>query len=450
VLRYGIVPFIVPLAALIQWLLLGDRTPFILLLPAIMAIARYGGLGPGLLATTVAALLAAYYFFEPRYSFVIHDATELFALIVFGFLGAAISMLCERLQQSERIRRQMEERALLATKHSLRDREERLQAILDAAMDAIVTIDHRGIIQSVNAATERMFGYTTDEMLGQHVTSLVPSKCRDTRNGYISGFLQTAESPILGFSWEVEARHKDGTMFPTELAVSEIKHLKLFTGIYHDLTERKQLEREVVEAAALEQRRIGQDLHDSVAQELTALNLLARDLAETVQSDPAKASQLVERMEQGLQRSQRELRVVLRGLLPVAVDAEGLMAALADLAGRTHQEGKVHCVFDCPKPVSVADNLTATHLYLVAQEAVYNAVKHSKARIILITLAADEGLILRVQDDGVGMAAQVPECLGLGLRIVRNRAAIIGAKLTIDPAMPTGTTVSCKMTRKKP
>jgi PAS domain S-box-containing protein len=220
------------------------------------------------------------------------------------------------------------------------------------------------------------------------------------------------------------------------------------SGVVVDVTERKLLEREIVEAASLEQRRIGQDLHDSVAQELTALSLLARDLAETLRSDPAKAPPLVERLEQGLQRSQRELRVVLRGLLPVAVDSEGLMAALADLAGRTQQEGKVHCEFDCPEPVAVADNLTATHLYLVAQEAVHNAVKHAQPRVIRITLRTDEDLNLSVEDDGVGMPSQPAEHEGLGLRIMRNRAAIIGVRLTIEPAKPTGTVVRCVLARK--
>ena len=76
----------------------------------------------------------------------------------------------------------------------------------------------------------------------------------------------------------------------------------------------------------------------------------------------------------------------MRGLLPVAVDSEGLMAALSDLAERTQQEGKVTCTFDCPEPVSVADNLTATHVYLIAQEAVNNAVRHAQARNVRISL----------------------------------------------------------------
>ena len=153
-------------------------------------------------------------------------------------------------------------------------------------------------------------------------------------------------------------------------------------------------------------------------------------------------------MEQGLRRSQQQLRGVLRGLLPVAVDGEGLMAALADLASRTQQQAKVTCTFDCPERVSLTDNLTATHLYFIAQEAVSNALKHGKPRNIWIALQSNPALVLRVKCDGIGMLARPLATEGLGLRIMRNRAAIIGARLTIEPAEPTGTVVTCELVKK--
>jgi PAS domain S-box-containing protein len=331
---------------------------------------------------------------------------------------------------------------------ALQEKEERLQAILDTAMDAIITIDQRGIIRSVNDAAERMLGYTAAEMLGQNVKLLMASPDREAHDGYMARYLQTGEKHIIGTNREVQVRRKDGSVFPADLAVSEIEHLKLFTGIHRDLTERKQLEREIVEVASMQQKRIGQDLHDSVAQELTALTLLARDLAETVRADPAKASDLVERIDQGLQRGQQELRTVMRGLLPVAVDGEGLMAALADLADRTQREGKVTCTLACPQRVAVEDNLIATHLYLIAQEAVHNAVKHAQGRTVRISLTARDGLVLSVQDDGIGIPAQLGDAPGLGVRIMRNRAAVIGATLSIAPAQPTGTLVTCVLARR--
>jgi signal transduction histidine kinase len=214
------------------------------------------------------------------------------------------------------------------------------------------------------------------------------------------------------------------------------------------MTKYKRLEREVVEVAAQQQQRIGQDLHDSVAQELTALKLLARHLAETLGAERGNASDVVKQVQQGLQRSQRQLRAVLRGLLPVAVAGEGLMAALAALASRTQEQAIVTCTFDCPEPVTLTDNLTATHLYLIAREAVHNALKHGKPRNICISLRADRLLVLTVQDDGMGMRTRPLGTEGLGLRIMRNRAAIIGAHLVIEPAQSTGTVVTCSLVKK--
>jgi PAS domain S-box-containing protein len=332
----------------------------------------------------------------------------------------------------------------------LRASEARMQAILNTAEDAIITMDIHGIIQSVNPASARMFGYAAAEMVGRNVELIMPSPYRDEHDGYLRQYLQTGNKRIIGASRELYARRKDGSIFPMHLTVSEIEERKLFTGILHDMTEYKRLEREVVEAASKEQQRIGQDLHDSVAQELTAINLLAGTLAESLETNPANATMLLQQMRQGLNRSQQELRAVLRGLLPVAVEGNGLMAALTELADRTCKEEQVTCTFDCPEPVAVADNLTATHLYLIAQEAVNNAVKHGKPRNIRISLHANPQLVLRVQCDGIGMPTRPMANRGLGLRTMRNRAAIIGARLTIEPAEPSGTMVTCRLLSKEP
>jgi signal transduction histidine kinase len=261
---------------------------------------------------------------------------------------------------------------------------------------------------------------------------------REAHDRYLANYAMTKAKRIIGTSREVVAQRKDGSIFPVDLAVSEVNHLNLFTGILHDITRRKELEREVVEIASLQQRRIGQDLHDTVSQELTALTLLAGDLAEGLRTNPSNASNLIEQIIQGLQRSRGELLAVMMGLLPVAVDIEGLMAALSDLTDRVRAEGKATCIFDCPEPVSVTYNLTATQLYLIAQEAVHNAVKHARPRTIRIFLESNQLLLLRVQDDGIGMPARLPE----------DRAAIIGAALTIQSAEPTGTLVTCALVRK--
>ena len=325
---------------------------------------------------------------------------------------------------------------------ALREREAWLAAILNTAADAVITIDRAGVIESVNRAAERMFGYTAAELVGGNVSVLMPPPYRDQHDEYLARYVSTGEPRIIGVGRELAGRRKDGSTFPIELAVSEIDHEMQFTGIIRDVTRRKELEREVVEIASLQQRRIGQDLHDTVGQELTALNLLGVDLSEAVRSDPA-AARLAKALADGLRRCQRDLRVVLRGLLPVPIDVEGLMASLADLTDRTSRDHAVACTFDCPEPVEVADNLTATHLYLIAQEAVHNAVKHARPRSVRVRLTAAPVLTLRVEDDGVGLPPDPPD--GLGLRIMRNRAALIGARFAVGPAAPTGTVVTCEL-----
>ena len=329
------------------------------------------------------------------------------------------------------------------------DREARLAAILNTAADAIITIDDRGGIQSVNLAAERLFAYAAAEMIGQNVKMLMPAPYREEHDDYLSRYMRTGEKHIIGVGREVVGCRKGGSTFPMELAVSEVGHLKLFTGIVRDISRRKDLEREVVEIASLEQLRIGQDLHDTVSQELTAIGIMADDLTEILQTNPLEGARLLERIVQGTRRSRQQLRAVMQGLIPVAVEANGLMSALSDLAIRVHQEGKTTCVFDCPSPVMVADNLVAIHLYLIAQEAVHNAVKHAHARNIRISVEANHHLVVRVQDDGIGVPdSKTASYSGLGLRIMCNRASIIGGTLTIERVKPTGTLLTCALARK--
>jgi PAS domain S-box-containing protein len=325
----------------------------------------------------------------------------------------------------------------------------RLATVLRDSNDAVSVQEFDGRITAWNRGAAQMLGYSEAEALQMNMKQMIPEGSNAEASDHWERLRQG--QPIN--SWESQRRTKDGRILDVWVTATALKDSlgqpTAMAKTERDITARKVLEREVVEIASMEQRRIGQDLHDSVGQELTALNMLADDLVETLRTDPANGSKLVEMILQGLGRSQRELRTVLRGLLPVAVDAEGLMAALSDLAGRIQSEGRAICKFDCARPVSVADNLTATHLYLIAREAVHNAVKHAKPMNIRIILISNGFLVLRVRDDGIGMPALAVDQQG-GLRIMRNRAAIIGATLTIQPDEPIGTLVTCTLGRKNP
>ena len=336
---------------------------------------------------------------------------------------------------------------------ALREREERLRAILNTASEAIINIDRRGIITNVNPATEQMFGYTPEELVGQNVSILMPTPFKDEHDGYIARYLETGEARMIGIGRDVVGRRKDGSTFPIALAVSDVARLGLFTGIIRDISERKRLQRDVLSIAEDEQRRIGQDLHDSTQQELAGLGMfaqtlfgnLAKEANEFREGSAAKHSELAKKLVDGIARTHEQVQTISRGLVPVQLDDDGFMNALRELASRTDGLEGVSCAFKCEQPVKVGDSVTATHLYRIAQEAVANALKHGRPEHILIALESENGYpILQIADDGAGFEL-TRKYEGMGLKSMHYRASLIGANLTLSPVETGGTLVTCKV-----
>lgn len=157
--------------------------------------------------------------------------------------------------------------------------------------------------------------------------------------------------------------------------------------------------------------------------------------------------ELAEQLRRDLQKTLEEVRSISRNLNPVPIDSQGLMVALTDLVERTGLQSRVSCTFECDRPVAIEDNVVGTHLFHIAQEALSNALRHALAREVRISLQQDDlQIVLRIQDDGRGIPWPLPQREGLGQRIMRNRADMIGATLTIDRAKPKGTIVTCTLT----
>jgi PAS domain S-box-containing protein len=329
---------------------------------------------------------------------------------------------------------------------ALRDSEERLRAILQTAVEGIITIDDRGTIESLNPAAEKIFGYQAQEVVGQSVKRLMPTPYRDEHDTYLANYLRTGRARIIGIGREVLGLRKDGTVFPMDLSVSEVRlaHKRLFTGFVRDISDRKRLEKEVLQISELEQRRIGQDLHDGLCQQLAGIELMSEVLKQKLSRTSPTAAAQAAKIAEVVRAAIGETRMLARGLSPVDVESNGLMSALQELASNTEQLFRVACRFECPRPVLVRDHAAATHLYRIAQEAINNAIKHGKARQIALRLTARKDQAnLAVIDDGCGFVAKPKQTRGMGLRIMQYRAGMIGASLEIRPAKGRGILVSC-------
>ena len=219
-------------------------------------------------------------------------------------------------------------------------------------------------------------------------------------------------------------------------------------ALRHEMAERQRLEEEILQVSEREQRRIGHDLHDSLCQHLTATALAGQVLGERLAAkalpEARDASHVVALVEDGIDLA----RNLARGLYPVEMDAEGLMAAFQQLANNISKGAKVPCVFECDKPVLIHDDAVATHLYRITQEAIRNAVRHGKPKRIGINLSEENDMIkLTVEDDGVGPPEDIQAGEGLGVRIMAHRAAMIGGAFAIEPAPTGGTIVTCTLSK---
>ena len=331
--------------------------------------------------------------------------------------------------------------------NSAREREQRLEAILETAPEGIIAIDERGIIESVNAAAERIFGYSAKEIIGRNISALMASPHREARPHYVENYLRTGRAKIIGSGREVAGQRKDGTIFPMDLSVSEVKVAtrRVFTGFVRDITERKQLEREILEINDREQRRLGHDLHDGLCQHLAGIELMSQVLAKKLApKSKAQAKQVME-IANHVREAITHTRSLARGLSPVTIESEGLTSALFELATNTEKNFHAQCRCNFDDPVAIHDHAVATHLFRIAQEAVANAVKHGRAPCIVITLRNLLGRItLDISDNGNGFRKQsTNQKKGMGLRIMRSRASMIGGALAIEPNAEGGVSVTC-------
>jgi PAS domain S-box-containing protein len=242
-----------------------------------------------------------------------------------------------------------------------------------------------------------------------------------------------AEQEILRLNDELEQRVADRT---AELAAANRE-------LRSEIAERLRLQTELLEISEREQRRLGQDLHDELGQQLTGLGMMAAVLERQLREEKHPRARFAAELGEMLQRAVTTTRDLARGFYPVVLEQGGLLAALQDLAHRTEVVAGVRCVvrhrptFHFPRSASI-------HLYRIAQEALSNAVRHGSPRTIQIELGAQRGVSrLRIVNDGPRYTLPPPGKRGFGLSIMRYRARLIDAAVTVGPGPRGGCEVVC-------
>jgi PAS domain S-box-containing protein len=318
--------------------------------------------------------------------------------------------------------------------------------ILETMREGVVLVDPAShAIKLTNPTFDRMFGYGPTEPLGASIEPLFSMLtvqrrrlARAARGGSKTGEIV----PI-----EFECARKDGTRFVaacvvTPLSVNGSEH---WLAVLNDVTERKQLEREIIEIANREQQRIGSDLHDGLGQDLTGIALMLKGVVSQLRKEGSAAHRDVEEVIGLVNNAIENTRTLARGLSPVGSGGGSLGVVIQALAARISERFgvRVDCHLNCEEPLGVSET-AAAHVYRIVQEALTNVVRHSGATEVSISLDTAEGeLHLRVDDNGRGFTATPPDRPeGLGLKIMRYRAQMIGGDLTIE-AGNDGASVHC-------
>jgi PAS domain S-box-containing protein len=246
--------------------------PFLVFFPAILAAALWLGTGPALFSALLGGLAAAWRWMPPSDSLAIGGASDVQGLVLYAVSSVLVAGLVHssRASRERSTRFEVEEgrrwqgvaeqqlaelsQVVTARTEALAERDALMHAVVETAVDAILTIDERAVVRSFNRAAEGMFGYAAEEVIGSNVKLLMPSPYRDEHDAYIAHYLAGGAKKIIGIGREITARRKDGSTFPMYLSVSEVRvgERRLFTGFVRDLTEQKRLEQEFLRAQKME------------------------------------------------------------------------------------------------------------------------------------------------------------------------------------------------------
>ena len=376
---------------------------------------------------SASGLVGAIEFFAPEPREVDSDL-----LATMGTLGDQIGQAVERRRDAE----------------ALSAQEARHRAMLDAALDCVVSMDHEGRVIDFNPAAERTFGYRAADVAGLDMADvIIPPDLRERHRAGLARYLAGAQAVVLDQRIEITGMRSDGTTFPVELAITriDVPGPPTFMGYLRDITDRKAAEAQlrasrarIVAAGDTARRQLERDLHDGAQQRLVELALDLRMARARLDGASDEARELLEAALEDLDRATAELRELARGIHPAALTEGGLRPALESLLSRCSVPVRLVAAPD--ERFSAAVEATA---YFVVAEALTNVARYADAQRAEVELVrAADSLIVRVHDDGRGGA---DPSAGSGLLGLADRLAVLDGTLDVDSPSGGGTTLTAEI-----
>jgi signal transduction histidine kinase len=271
----------------------------------------------------------------------------------------------------------------------------------------------------------------------------------DHEEGGVRGLAKVARDATDERAAEEALRHAHDEM---EQRVLERTQDLLATNneLQRTIAERQQLEKELLEISEREKRRIGQDLHDIVCQELSATALFLKSSANKMERKSPAIAKMLNEAAITVNRNVTHARDLARGFQPVELSGGEFTAAMRALVTQTNSNRLVRCHLDMPRPIQLRDETIALNLYRIAQEALFIAIKHSETREVVVSLTRDRRQIrLIVEDSGKGFRAN-KRTKGLGLHIMKYRASVLGGSFILESKPKHGTRIICTVPVKPP
>jgi PAS domain S-box-containing protein len=328
---------------------------------------------------------------------------------------------------------------------------QQMAKVFQESADAVLILDREGLIVEINPAAENQYGWSREELVGESIRTLVPRAEQAHRFALMTACLGGEQI----HSVEGTLLTRDGRTLPILLTLSqltdEVGTVVGLVSISKDISTMRNLQREVLEVADREQRRMGEDLHDSVQQDLAGFRMIARSLVDSLAAKGAafiEANELVDfqtklaRFEEGLAQTSDTIAAMSRGLAGLQVESLGLPEALHNMVNDVRKTTDVDCRIDCSDSLRLDEPATATHLFRITQEAVTNALKHSDATQLWITLRVhDDALRVEIRDNGCGFDGKSDQ--GMGLSIMAHRASLLAGTFAVNRVESGGTLVTC-------